>query len=449
MSLARVRRPAILMPVALALAVSHPALAAGSKAVAVATPAPAPSVQTLLASRTSGQVASYYHYGAKPLWTHADGTLDPAALELVKLVETADEDGLDPAALHAAQLAQAVNAAQADPTQATLLNAEAMLSQTFAAYVAALDSQGSEAMQYEASTLQPRALGAYYTLAQAAKAPSLVDYVRDMRWMHPLYAPLRHALMAGQALSPEDRQLGIKNLERIRQIPAQPSGRHIIIDSASATLWMYEGDKAVDSMKVVVGKPQKQTPAYSGYIRSAFLNPYWNVPPDMVRSIIARNVLSQGMGYLKRQGYEVVAAYGDTDVLDPLKVDWPAVQRGDETIVVRQKPGPRNSMGTMKYEFPNPYGIYLHDTPEKESLAGNNRQESAGCIRLEDAKRLGSWLMQGDIEAASGAPEQRIELPQPVPVYVTYLTAHVDGSGQVAFGPDPYARDHQSLAALD
>jgi murein L,D-transpeptidase YcbB/YkuD len=199
-------------------------------------------------------------------------------------------------------------------------------------------------------------------------------------------------------------------------------------------------------MKVVVGKPDKQTPAYAGYIRSAFVNPYWNVPPDYVSSLIARNVLSQGMGYLKRQGYEVLADWDDTELLDPLKVDWAAVRRGDKMVHVRQRPGPANSMGTIKFEFPNPYGIYLHDTPEKDLLNKDDRQLSAGCIRLEDAKRLGTWLMQGDIEVSSNAPEQRIDLPQPVPVYVAYLTARVDG-GRLALSADPYARDHTALAS--
>ena len=270
-----------------------------------------------------------------------------------------------------------------------------------------------------------------------------------MRWMHPLYAPLRQALMADNAVTPADRQLALGNLQRIRAIPDQPTGRHILIDAANARLWMYEGDQVVDSMKVIVGKPDKQTPAYAGYIRYAVVNPYWNVPDDLVRSLIARNVLTQGMGYLKRQGYEVVSAWSnDAEVIDPHKVDWGAVRSGGQTIFVRQRPGPVNSMGKVKYEFPNVYGIYLHDTPERDLLDKDARQLSSGCIRLEDAKRLGQWLMEGDIEVASSAPEQKVDLPRPVPLYVTYLTARAEG-GRVAVSADPYARDRQALAVLD
>ena len=443
MSLARAfRRARFFGPCfALGLALAQPAFAADG--------ALAPETRAQLVALANGEVQSFYAYGPGALWTHADGSLDPAAGELVSLVETAGEDGLSPASLHAAELADAVNQAQADRTPQALANAEVLLSRAFVAYVTALRHADGTAMKYEAGQLEPHPYGGYQTLSEAAKAPSLADYIRDMAWMHPLYAPLRRALMEDTAISPEDRQLAIRNLERIRNIPAQPNGRHILIDAANARLWMYDGNKAVDSMKVVVGKPEKQTPAYAGYIRSAFLNPYWNVPADMVRSIIARNVLNQGMAYLKRQGYEVISKYGDdADVIDPHTVDWPAVQRGELKIFVRQLPGPRNSMGAMKFEFPNPYGVYLHDTPERDTLAGDSRQLSAGCIRLEDAKRLGSWLMEGDIHKLGNAPEQRIELPQPVPLYITYLTARVD-NGQLAFGPDPYGRDGKALAALD
>jgi murein L,D-transpeptidase YcbB/YkuD len=173
------------------------------------------------------------------------------------------------------------------------------------------------------------------------------------------------------------------------------------------------------------------------------------VPDNLVRSLIARNMLSQGASYMKRQGYEVVDGWApDAPVLSPTSIDWHAVQRGEIEPHVRQLPGPINSMGKVKYEFPNVYGIYLHDTPEKKLLEKDVRQLSNGCIRLEDAKRLGRWLMEGDIKPSSDAPEEKIDLPRPVPLYVTYLTAHPEGD-RVAVSSDPYDRDGTALAALD
>jgi murein L,D-transpeptidase YcbB/YkuD len=438
MSLARARRTAILLPLAMGLVLSQPAAATGYAA--------SPEMKSQLVTQSTGQVASFYAYGPGPLWIDAGGALDPGADELVKLVQTAADDGLDPAALHADRLAAAVAAAKQQPTPATLATAEAMLSRAFADYVAALRNESGEHMKYETTTLQPRNYGAYYALTTAAKAPSLAEYIHNMEWMHPLYAPLRQALMNDTGVTPDQRRVAIENLDRIRQIPPQPRGRHIIIDSATAMLTMYDDDKAVDSMRVVVGKPDphKETPAYAGYIRTAFVNPYWNVPDDFVKSLIAKNVLEQGLGYLKRQGYEVLSGWDkDAQLLDPAKLDWHAIRSGEVYVHVRQKPGPRNSMGTVKYEFPNPYGIYLHDTPEKDLMDKDNRQLSAGCIRLEDAKKLGEWLLKGKLDMSSKTPEQRFDLPQPVPVYVVYLTARAD-NGRLAISDDPYDRDAPS-----
>lgn len=447
MSLVRVGRWAVLLPLAFSVALAQPAWAK-KKAPQPPPAVHVPTFQEQLASRATGEVRSFYAYRSTPLWARADGTLDPAAFELVKLVQTADADGLDPSSLHAAELAQAVGRAQAARTPAALVEAEVRLSQAFADYVAALRQPGRSSMAYEAATLRPHLLGPFYTLTEAAKAPSLEGYVRNMGWMHPLYAPLRRMLAAG-AVDPSERQIAVTNLERIREIPAHPADRYILIDAANATLSMYEGDRVVDSMRVIVGKAGTQTPLYAGYVRYAVTNPYWNVPDNLVRSLIAKNMLSRGVSYMKRQGYEVVDGWEpDAPVVDPTSIDWRAVERGEIDPHVRQLPGPVNSMGKVKYEFPNVYGIYLHDTPEKDLLEKDVRQLSNGCIRLEDADRLGRWLMGGELAAVSTAPEQKVDLPQPVPIYITYLTARPDGD-RIAIGSDPYAHDQQALAALD
>jgi len=202
---------------------------------------------------------------------------------------------------------------------------------------------------------------------------------------------------------------------------------------------MVEDGQTVDSMRVIVGKPDPstQTPMLASVIHYATLNPYWHVTPDLVRSLIARNVLDQGLGYLKARGYQILSAEGSGEMLDAAKVDWHAVANGSQQVRVRQLPGPANSMGRIKIGFPNSSDIYLHDTPNKNLFAQDDRTLSHGCIRLEDAERLGRWLMGRDPQSASNAPEQNVLLPSPVPIYVTYLTAHVEG-GQLAFVDDPY-----------
>jgi L,D-transpeptidase YcbB len=268
-----------------------------------------------------------------------------------------------------------------------------------------------------------------------------------MRWLHPLYAQIRQQLASGQAI-PSLEYAAYSSLQRVRAIPTPPWSRHVVIDVASARMWMYEGDRVVDSMKIVVGKAATPTPLMAGYIRYAVLKPYWNVPDNLVQETIAPNVLRMGAGYLRSRGYEVFADWSDNaELLDPTKINWQEVKNGTRQVRVRQKPGGTNAMGTVKYEFPNPQGIYLHDTPEKQYMLRDVRQLSNGCIRLEDAARFGRWLLEGALPQPGPAPEQRVDLSLPVPIYITYLTVQPDG-GQLALGSDPYGLDGTAPSGL-
>jgi murein L,D-transpeptidase YcbB/YkuD len=203
------------------------------------------------------------------------------------------------------------------------------------------------------------------------------------------------------------------------QIPVK--GRYVLVDAASARLYMMEDGRVRDSMKVIVGKPETPTPALKSVINYETLNPYWHVTPDLAKTIVAPRVLKDGDAYLTMQGYQVVSGWGpDAQVLSPDSVDWKAVAAGQTQIYVRQQPGPANSLGHFKFDLPDANGIYLHDTPRKELFAQDERNLSHGCVRLEDAPRLARWLLGKDPPAASAA-EQNVLLPQPVPITISYL----------------------------
>ncbi|MEO6582063.1 MAG: L,D-transpeptidase family protein, partial [Sphingomicrobium sp.] len=242
-------------------------------------------------------------------------------------------------------------------------------------------------------------------------------------------------------------RLIIVNLERARRLPlATDTHRYILVDVGAARLYMYENGRAVDSMKVIVGKEETATPMMAAQLRYASVNPYWNVPPELVIKLIAPNVLKQGVTYLKDRRYEVLNDWSDeATALDPSTVDWQAAADGRKIIRVRQLPGPANSMGKVKYMMPNDFGIYLHDTPHKELFADDNRWISNGCIRLEDAPRLGAWMMGGLPQTADPDRPQRVDLPDPMPVYVTYLTVAASPQG-IVFRADPYRRDPAIIA---
>lgn len=387
--------------------------------------------------------AFYAGRGNAPVWLRS-GADSGAARELIGILERAPLDGMENGPALASQ-AQALIARAQGGDRSALQAADRLLSAAWVSYVQTLQ-QPLAGMIYADSWVQPRRDGAMQILDKTASAPSLTAYVRSVSQVNPLYAELRDAAWASMQTSGggvDPRVL--TSLDRARDMPFQH--KYVMVDTASARLFMIEDGRIAGSMKVAVGKPgaKTQTPMLASTIYYATLNPYWHVGPELVRSLIAKNVLEQGVGYLQRQGYQVMPADKSDDILlDPTKVDWHAVADGSLEVRVRQLPGPANSMGHVKFGFPNSYDIYLHDTPVKELFAQDDRTISHGCIRLEDAETLARWMMGSDPNAASSAAEQNVQLPTPVPIYVTYLTAQ-SRNGQLSFVDDIYGRDAQAM----
>jgi len=234
----------------------------------------------------------------------------------------------------------------------------------------------------------------------------------------------------------------IINMERARRLPAPEDQRkYAVVDAGSARLSLWENGRKVDEMKVIVGKAETATPMMAAYIKYASVNPYWNVPPELVRNLIAPRVVAQGPSYLTEREYEVMADYSENAPrLDPKTVDWQAVVDGRQEVRLRRLPSPANSMGMMKFMLPNYFGIYLHDSPEKDHFTKNELWISNGCVRVEDYKRLAKWLFGSVPTGRDPKVEEEVNLPQPTPVYMTYLTVQPTPTG-VQFLPDPYGRD--------
>ena len=305
-------------------------------------------------------------------------------------------------------------------------------------------------MVYVDPELAPAAPPAGAVLAKLDEAASLHDALMAATRMNSVYEGLQQALAAHPPPDSAGKRLVEANLERARAIPAEPGSRFILVDTAGARLWMFEGRRIAGSMRVIVGKPGMETPEMAGLIRFATLNPYWNVPPDLIRNNVAKHVLREGAGYIRRQRLQVLSDWSpQARLLDPSRVNWRAVSSGKLLVQVRQLPGAGNMMGRIKFMFPNKLGIYLHDTPNKDLFAQVDRRLSSGCVRVEDAARLQKWLFRGaEPVAEGGGPERRVDLPEPVPVYITYLTALPTRNG-IRFQPDAYGRDRAILAALE
>ena len=411
-------------------------------AIAVSVPAAlsiAPS-EAAAQSADGGEIAAFYRArGGAPLWFSPRS--GAAAQELVQLLSTAQADNLNPRRYNVRALSRAVQDARSG-NPAAIQQADAMLSAAFVAY-ARDQKHDPGGVIYVDPELRPTPPSAATLLTEAARAPSLSEFVGQMKWMSPIYASLRQAIASRLYRSDAERRLLTANLERARALPSG-NGRYVIVNPPAARLYMYENGHVVDSMRVVAGRPDPiaQTPMMVAYIRYVALNPYWNSPPDITARRLAPNVVARGRAYLNEKGYELVDHFGDgARVLNPMSIDWRAVVAGRVQANLRQKPGPANSMGRMKFMFPNPEGIWLHDTPEKEKIEDAARLQSNGCVRLEDAPRFERWLFYGRAPKPQGArPEQKVNLPVPVPIYITYLTAVPSGTSIVYFD-DFYRRD--------
>jgi murein L,D-transpeptidase YcbB/YkuD len=237
------------------------------------------------------------------------------------------------------------------------------------------------------------------------------------------------------------------NLERARRLPGSADhGRYVLVDAGAAQLYLFENGRLQDTMRAIVGKSATPTPMMAASIRYASVNPYWNVPPDLVQSLIAPRVLAEGIGYLEARRYQLMSDWSEeARVVDPATVDWAAVADGREEPRIRQLPGPGNSMGNIKFMMPNDFGIYLHDTPDKALFQRDDRWISNGCIRVEDARRLAAWLFGHMPEGSNPDTEEEVQLDSPVPVYITYLTVGTSADG-IVFRRDPYSRDAAVLA---
>lgn len=237
------------------------------------------------------------------------------------------------------------------------------------------------------------------------------------------------------------------NMDRIRWFSSGDLAKtYVLVNVPEYRMRVFENDQEIKSMKVVVGAQMNSTPIFSDSIDYIDFSPYWNVPTSIATEEIipkARN----NPGYLAKNHYEIVAANATDDdeaTLKPSEVDW------DDTLSyrIRQKPGPWNALGSVKFMFPNDFAIYLHDTPEDHLFDRTERAFSHGCIRIEEPAWFADWLLpqvnRQEVEAKMNDEKREVvKLEKKVPVYIFYLTAFVDEQGQLNFREDLYQLDER------
>ena len=250
-----------------------------------------------------------------------------------------------------------------------------------------------------------------------------------------------NGVVSGQTLTAlnvsVDERIGqiLANMERWRWLPAELPTDRIQVNVAAAILTVFHADTPVLSMRAVTGRPGDETPMLTSKVQSIVLNPPWNVPS----TIATRELWPKERAH---PGY--LAAH-----------DFIVVKDGDG-VRLQQRAGDSSALGHIKFDFPNNYGVYLHDTPSHGLFSHTGRLASHGCVRLQRPRDLALLVMQGDpvwtpgaIDAAiAGGKTVRAPLPQPISVYLLYWTAYMGTDGMMNFRDDPYGWDEELMTRL-
>ena len=241
------------------------------------------------------------------------------------------------------------------------------------------------------------------------------------------------------------------NLERLRWLPDTVKGAEfILVNIANYQLDYLNKLDTLLSSRVIVGKQYHESPIFSAQMSYIVFSPYWNIPPSITRSEIIPSV-RKNPSYLQQKNMEVVTSSGK--VVNPSSIDW---NSKSFPYMIRQKPGGNNSLGLVKFMFPNSHSVYIHDTPARTLFDKEDRALSHGCIRIQNPAKFAQVLLNDDPkwtpekidQAMHQTTEQIVSLPRKIPVVLVYLTFWADSTGKAHFRQDIYNRDSEVLALL-
>ncbi len=248
------------------------------------------------------------------------------------------------------------------------------------------------------------------------------------------------------------------NLDRYRWLPAEFEKRYLLVNIPDFHLRAYDDGREVFEQRVIVGDEyQNATPVFADSMTYLVFRPEWNVPSSiLVNEMLPK--LREDVYDLAAHGFEVVDTQGDSVVRDPSSIDWDDVDSAELTYRVRQRSGENNSLGLVKFMFPNRFNIYLHDTPSRKLFDRPVRTLSHGCVRVENPVQLAEFALDGQegwdegrireaMEDSKAKRGRTVPLEQPVPVYLLYLTAFMR-EGELQFRNDPYGKDRRAMRGL-
>ena len=420
------------------------------------------SIQQILTAAPASSVAENVHTavdrfykerGYTPAWVE-DGDLAKVA-DALRVLRSADDHGL----VASGYREEAVAGAMAN--EDTLEESIERLAQLDVDITTGLLALGHDVAvgRKDPKTIDPRwkrervAPDLAALLAQAA-AGDLNTWLPSVQPRHPEYATLQKELAAIRARrsdSDADRvHLLAMNLERWRWLPDDLGSPHILVNVPAFHLEVRENGRAVLDMKVVVGEAEaaRRTPLFSGEMETVVFSPYWNVPDSIVEGETAP-AFARDPSFLDRNNIEILRqSKRGTELVDPDSVDWDD-ENELKQLLFRQRPGPGNALGHVKFLFPNPYHVYLHDTPADALFARRGRALSHGCVRLEQPEALAQYVLRDSSEwdadrihtAMYSGDEKHVALERKIPVHIVYFTAWPKPGGGFETLPDVYGHD--------
>ncbi len=243
------------------------------------------------------------------------------------------------------------------------------------------------------------------------------------------------------------------NLERARWVFQDLPDTFVLTDIAGYKVSLFRNGKLAWSTRAQVGKPYRKTPIFRDTIRYLEVNPTWTVPPTILKKDILPKI-KQDPDYLNKKDMQVLTFSGDP--VDPGSIDWSLYPGKTFPYMIRQRPGPKNALGRVKFMFPNKHAVYLHDTPSQSLFDRDARAFSSGCIRVQDPFEFAELLLDQPgwdknrlLEVVESRKTTRVNLQTPVAVLLLYWTVDTDADGGVTFKPDIYNRDPAILEALN
>lgn len=302
--------------------------------------------------------------------------------------------------------------------------------------------------------------------ASMTVSPDSLIYSNDVAAGVKLFQT-RHGIEADGKLGPQtiaeiNQPIGHRvqplrlSLERWRWLPHEYPESPIVVNIPEFKLRAGDlPEKPTLFISVVVGKAMRtQTPVLEEDMKYIVFWPYWNAPPGIVRGEMIPKI-AKNREYLHGNGYEIVTFDGQV-VTDGVVSDDVLAELRAGKLTIRQKPGPKNALGLVKFIFPNDNNVYLHSTPAQSLFSRTRRDFSHGCIRVEDPKALAEWVLRNNpgwtkeriADAFAGGKEQQVNLTRTIPVLIVYATAITEEDGQVFFFPDIYGHD-KALAKLE